>query len=238
MSNYQYHVDIVFCIDCTETMNNVLSIVKSNALRFYSDLQAAMAKYNKPIDKLRVRIVAFRDYLSYAEETKRSNTANYPMLETDFFTLPEEANKFEASVRSLYAMGGGDQEEDALEALAHAIRSDWDFDKANLHRHVIVLWTDAAPHELGFGKNAPVYPKGMAKDFSELTAWWGFHSAPGAMKLQDAKRLLLFAPKTEAWENLAKIWNQTILYPSEAGKGLSEVSYQSILSVLAGSINN
>ena len=47
------------------------------------------------------------------------------MLATDFFTLPEDAEKFAASVRGLEAVGGGDDEEDALEALGFAIRSKW-----------------------------------------------------------------------------------------------------------------
>lgn len=39
-SNYgqDYHVDIVFCIDCTETMDNILNIIKARALSFYADV--------------------------------------------------------------------------------------------------------------------------------------------------------------------------------------------------------
>ena len=44
-SNYKlsYAVDLVFCIDATESMDHIIDTVKSNALNFYGDFQAAMA---------------------------------------------------------------------------------------------------------------------------------------------------------------------------------------------------
>ena len=57
-----YNVDIVFCIDCTESMDNILNIVKDRALSFHADVQATMKSKGKEIDQLRVRVVGFRDY--------------------------------------------------------------------------------------------------------------------------------------------------------------------------------
>jgi hypothetical protein len=39
-SNYRltYNVDMAFCIDCTGSMDNILDIVKKNALNFYQDV--------------------------------------------------------------------------------------------------------------------------------------------------------------------------------------------------------
>ena len=70
------------------------------------------------------------------------------------------------------AFGGGDDPEDGLEALAYAIRSKWNTEGLK-KRQLIVVWSDAPAHELGFGKSAENYPKKMAKDFNELTQWWG-----------------------------------------------------------------
>ncbi len=41
--------------------------------------------------------------------------------------------------------------EDGLEALGYAMKSDWNNDGMK-KRHVIVLWTDANTHPIGYGK--------------------------------------------------------------------------------------
>ena len=62
-SNYKltYNVDLVFCIDCTESMDNILNIVKDRALGLHDDIQKTMQLKGKEIDQLRVRVVGFRD---------------------------------------------------------------------------------------------------------------------------------------------------------------------------------
>lgn len=237
-NNYgqNYHVDIVFCVDCTETMDNILNIIKGRALNFYSDVQKTMINKDKRISQLRVRIVAFRDYIAYDEEIRRGSRGNYPMLVTDFFHLPEDSQKLEVSVKSLYPIGGGDEPEDSLEALAYAIRSDWDRALGVKHRNIIVLWTDADAHTLGYGSRASTYPKGMARDFSALTAWWGNRKAPGFMTDQAVKRLILFAPGIGWWNDISQIWDNTIHHKLEAGGHLNEVDYNTILGCIANSI--
>ena len=230
-----YGVDIVFCIDCTESMDNVLDIVKSRALSFYADVQNVMAQKNKQIDRLRVRVVAFRDYLAYEEELRKRTHTNEPMLVTDFFTLPAEAPKLEASVKSLHPAGGGDDPEDGLEALAYSIRSDWALTSFK-NRHIIVLWTDQEPHQLGFGRASSRYPKGMAETLAKLTEWWGDPMMPGYMPEQSAKRLILFAPNSGAWSYISSNWDNVLHLPSRAGDHLRDVDYQTILGSIAQTI--
>lgn len=230
-----YNVDIVFCIDCTESMDNVLNIIKDRALSFHGDLLNRMYKKQKMVDSLRVRVVAFRDYKAFDEERRKGHKGNEPMLVTDFFTLPTDAEKLKLSVQSLQPVGGGDVPEDGLEALAYAIRSDWDTVQDAKHRHIIVLWTDAEPHELGYGKGTYRYPKGMAKSIGELTEWWG-NALNGGYCNQDAKRLVLFAPSSGDWNFISEQWDQVIHYPSKAGDGLGDLDYETILSCISQSI--
>lgn len=230
-----YNVDIVFCIDCTESMDNILNIVKTRALGFYSDVQATMKNKGKEIDQLRVRIVAFRDYLAYDEEVRKKVHTNEPMLVSGFFNLPEEAHKLEVSVNSLHPIGGGDDSEDGLEALAYAIRSEWTT-TGSKDRHIIVLWTDQPPHRIGFGKASGKYPKGMAKDLEELTEWWGDKYDPGYMPEQPAKRLILFAPDEGEWAKISETWDNVVHLPSRAGDHLQDVDYETILSCIAQTI--
>ena len=226
-NNYKitYNVDMVFCIDATGSMGGVIEMVKNNALHFYNDVVNAMAKKNKTIDKLRVRIVAFRDYIADGNEA---------MLTTDFFTLPDQAAEFEGCVRSIEASGGGDDPEDGLEALAYSIRSDWNKEGMK-KRQVIVVWTDAETHELGFGKAAANYPSKMAQTFDELTSWWGDIQNNGYIN-QNAKRLLLFAPNGPYWSTISDTWDNVIHFPSVAGRGLGEFDYNQIIDSISNTI--
>ena len=108
-----YHVDMVFCIDATGSMRHVLDLVKQNAMNLYRDIAAEMEKKHKVIDRMRVRVIAFRDYVADGEDA---------MLSSEFFNLPEEAQVFHDCVDGIQAKGGGDIPEDGLEALAYAIR--------------------------------------------------------------------------------------------------------------------
>ncbi len=226
-SNYRlnYNVDMVFCIDVTGSMDNIISIVKNNALNLYQDVKMCMEEKNKHIDTLRVRIIAFRDY--------RADGAD-AMLTTNFFTLPAEAESLKKCVNCLEAKGGGDDPEDGLEALAYAFRSQWNR-QGDKKRHIVVLWTDDNAHELGYGKRSVYYPNGMAQNFQELTAWWGSETDPGFMD-QESKRLILFAPDMPAWRTISANWDKVLHYASEAGNGLKEAEYRQIISIIAQTI--
>ena len=222
-----YTVDMVFCIDATGSMEDtsgtekrIINMVKENALHFYDDFSKMMDAKSKHVRQLRIRVVAFRDYIADAENA---------MLVTDFFQLPQQAKEFEDCINSISAMGGGDIPEDGLEALAYAIRSDWTREGAK-KRQVIVVWTDAGTHELGFGKESPYYPKGMPENMSQLNDWWEQYMHP------NYKRLLIFAPDEEGWSYISQNWDNVIHFPSVAGNGLAERNYADIMNVLGNSI--
>ena len=134
-----------------------------------------------------------------------------------------------------YADGGGDAPEDGLEALAYAIRSDWNPEGLK-RRNIIVLWTDAPTHEIGFGSKMPNYPKGMPASFSELTEWWGDEQMESPFIKNAAKRLILFAPDQPYWTDIVNSWNNVIHYPSVAGAGLQEMTYREIIDAIYNSI--
>ena len=226
-SNYRlkYNVDIAMCIDATASMGSLLNTVKANALSFYSDLTAAMGEKGKHIDELRVRVIAFRDYIADGEDA---------MLATDFYTLPADSAEFRELVNSIQPDGGGDDPEDGLEALAYAIKSNWT-KAGDKRRHIIIVWSDDATHALGFGAKAPNYPKKMARDFDELTEWWGDPSQSGLMD-NSAKRLLIYAPEKKYWSTISDTWDNVLHFPSEAGKGLQGLEYEEILNAIANSI--
>ena len=135
---------------------------------------------------------------------------------------------------ALVLVGGGDEPEDGLEALAFAMRSKWNTEGTR-RRQVIVVWSDAATHPLGFGAAADNYPSKMAKDFSELTAWWGDKQNQPYMNYS-AKRLVLYTPNQPGWSTIVENWDGVIHYPSEAGAGLKEADYQQILNTIVHTV--
>ncbi len=220
-----YNVDMVFCIDATGSMGGVIDMVKNNALHFYDDVARVMAEKGKTIDNIRVKLIAFRDYIA---------DGNNAMMASEFYNLPAESREFEECVQSIEAFGGGDDPEDGLEALGYAIKSDWN-DKGMKKRQVVVVWTDAPTHPLGYGSSASNYPTKMAKSFSELTQWWGDDEYEGFID-QSAKRLLLFAPDAPYWNTVSDNWDNVIHFPSIAGEGLGEFDYQQIIDAISNTI--
>jgi hypothetical protein len=75
----------------------------------------------------------------------------------------------------------------------------------------------------------------MAKDFNELTQWWGDSQMEPYIK-NAAKRLVLFAPNAPYWQQITATWNNVIHYPSTAGKGLAEYTYKEIVDAICNSI--
>lgn len=221
-----YNVDMVFCIDATGSMGNVIDMVKSNALNFYEDVKTAMERKEKFINQLRVRIIAYRDYRA---------DGDMAMLTTGFFNLPDDNENFRKCVQSIVADGGGDEPEDGLEALAYAIKSPWTTE-GKKRRQVIVVWTDASTHELGFGKGMPNYPNNMPRNLAELSEWWGDMQTSSEFIDRRAKRLVLFAPDKPGWSLISENWDNVIHYPSQAGGGLEEMDYGTILDTIVNTI--
>lgn len=181
-------LDIVFCIDMSANIS-IANDVKNTLCRIRNEyLEEKIAEGNV----LRVRFVLFRDY-RYPNQC--------PMEESRFFTLDDELDEAVAFLDGKYGEGGGDAPENALEALALAMRSDW-WTEAAVRRHVILLFTDAAPHPLGALSDCEGYPQGMPSSFDELHTLWE-EKMP-----KKGSRLLVFAPDVEPWSNMYD-WTNT-----------------------------
>ena len=75
----------------------------------------------------------------------------------------------------------------------------------------------------------------MAKDFDELTEWWGDRQNNGFIN-QNAKRLLLFAPDRKYWSTISDTWDNVIHVPSVAGEGLKEIDYTQVIDSISNTI--
>lgn len=218
-----YAVDIVFCVDVTGSMTPILDQVKANALRFYSDVQSNLTAKGKTIDELRVRIVAFRDIIADGEAA---------LQESPFFELPAEETGFSGFVNGLVAEGGGDAPESGLEAVALAMTSPWTT-RGDRRRQVIVVWTDAPTHPLDASALPPALAGRVPADFSALTDLWEDPQGPLG---SSSKRLILFAPDGPGWSDISGVWENVVHHPSQAGSGLSDVDYGTIIDSIGNSV--
>ena len=218
-----YAVDIVFCIDVTGSMTPIIDAVKANALGFYDDVQANLTEKGKNVAQLRVRVIAFRDFVADGAAA---------LEESPFYTLPAERGGFSEFVNGMIAQGGGDAPESGLEAVALAINSPWT-STGDRRRQVIVVWTDQPAHPLDPSVVPADLSSRVPSDFSALTDAW--EDEQGLMG-SSSKRLILFAPDGPGWSDISAVWENVVHNPSQAGGGLSEVDYGTIIDSIGNSV--
>lgn len=218
-SSLDYNVDLVMCIDATASMSPIIEEVKKNAKQFYKKFAEEMDRAEKSVQQFRIKVIVFRDYGCDSE----------PMVESKFFELDQEQEAFNEFVQNIEAIGGGDEPENSLEALALAMKSDWTEEGA-VQRHIIMLYTDASALELGERKGSPLYPTDIPKSIGELREWW-----EGQYMNRRAQRLLLFAPDSNPWPSCSD-WANTFHIASKAGAGCDDTDIDTCINLLVKSI--
>lgn len=203
----KFKADVVMCIDCTSSMNNIINTIKKNALTFYPDLKQKCISQGKEITSMRIKVIGFRDI---------NDTT--PFEKSSFYDIPAKEDDFKKFVSHLSPFGGDDAPEHGYDALAMAINSDWK--KGNDVHQIIILWTDNASHPLS-GRN------GVPMSLTELTSLWKEKMS------NKGKRLILFAPADNSWTTLEHNWDKTTRHDVSTGGGLSDVDYEEILKTLS-----
>lgn len=234
------NVDVTVVLDVTGSMTDMINSIKANVLNFrelvYERLNEKL-KIKRPdrlLDRMRVRVVAFRDY-NYDWEAA-NQPWHGPMLQSEFCDLDDEVERDQLKqfVDQLEATGGVDAPESALEAIHYAINSDWDRSETSKHRHVIMVFTDAPALALDDERNATNthYPTDadMPKSLSELYAEY-------TEKMGDKfPRLLLFAPEpVDTWKELSQ-WTGASLISVQPDGGLSDMAMETVIAMLTGSL--
>lgn len=242
------NVDVVMAIDLTGSMAKLIDAIKHDVVRFrdwlYDSLNENLQAKGKmrTLNRMRLRVVGYRDY-NY-DWKAALQPWHGPMVTSDFFDLddPFDREALQTFVDKLEATGGEDEPESALEALHYAIHSDWDRDETVVHRHVIILCTDAPAHPLtgddqekrNVGNEHYPADADMPYDLVQLQSEY---SNPAVID-QSAQRLLIFAPKDAyPWSQVAQ-WNGGSICDVELNNGLKKVGMDAILAALSGSIGS
>lgn len=120
------HADIMFVLDCTESMDGEIEAIKDAIIDFTESIESEGVR-------ARVGLVEFRD--RFCQEQQRVLTFN-----GEVFTRDTEA--FRREVAKLEAYGGGDWPESSLDAIVLALGQPF----TPTASKIIVLVTDAPPH--------------------------------------------------------------------------------------------
>ncbi len=224
MSDCDFRMDLVICLDTTGAMGASVDALKRDIGSLHQMLLQRMAHRGAALSGLRVRVIAFKDYRYDAD----------PMIESRFCSLPEEGAALEAFLGGLECGGGGDLPENALEALALAIGSDWEAEGLR-RRQVVLMLSDGAAHPLGECADAPAYPGGLPKTAEELRELWenGAPSSAGTFRPRMA-RLVAFVPPEEPWIGMTEWRGASLCF--ESAPGLSGVSLSSIADAIIGAL--
>lgn len=220
-------VDITLCIDGTGSMRSCINSVKDNACRFYRELKREMNDMRSEFDILRIKVIVFRDFKCDGRNA---------MVESRFFELPADDNEFSAYLDGIRAEGGCDENAAGLEALYKAMTSDY-IATGPKDREVIVLFADTTAIPLGVRGNCPGYPKDMVDADGLLETWMCVQSRPSQLRERN-KRLVMFAPKGSCYEDMLQTYNRSRFIPVEIHRGLDDVSFDSIMSVIAASASS
>ncbi len=225
-STFDRGAEIVYVIDGTGSMQNLLEAAKNNALGMHQRISEALKKKNGVLKMLRIKVIVFRDIYVDAK----------PFIQSpDFFNFPEEAEEFRCFIDSIQAAGGGDEPESGLEALSMAIRSNWRQNIGKM-RHIIIVMSDASAHRLDnpqrFVDPSFAYPDGMPASLDELHLSW--IDPQGRLNMR-AKRLALFTPNAYPWNEIAN-WDMTSPIFSQAGAGMTEENYSSVIKFISDSM--
>ena len=191
-----WQVDVVMCIDGSSSMIPFMDELKKNVVSFYQTFMGVMRIGRRYVSQLRIKVIVFRDY----------GCDDEPMVESKFFTLPDEDDAFRSFVISIEAKGGGNGAENALEAIALALKSDWTAERSRL-RHAIFVFSNSQALPLEERKDSPSYPEGMPEDFDQLWAWWhGTDNVFNGSFIPKRGQLITFAPKGQYWDEFV-CWN-------------------------------
>ncbi len=221
-----YNLDLVICIDSTGSMQPIIKELQNNALAIYQLVLEGMEEYDQVVEQLRVKIISFRDFRCDDEA----------LTESPFYTLPDQNDELKAFLNDVVAQGGGDAPENALEALALALKSDWTTTTGGTkRRHAIVMLSDAPAIPLGECASCSHYPTDMPENIEQLHRWWdGSDQMFNGTFSPRVGRLVAFVPETEPWIEL-QAWNRYLPVFSAGGTGLPDIDIRSIIDLVVAS---
>lgn len=128
-----YDIDLCMCIDVSNSLDWLVKLMRRQLVSLGFDLANEMAEAQKPVDRLRVRVITF-------------GPRHLPIEATPMIELPAGAAALYERAMTLQLRGGDRPSSRGFHALEAAIASDWSPPTLRRRsRHVIGIWTDRPP---------------------------------------------------------------------------------------------
>lgn len=188
------YLDIVFCIDCSESMEDFIRKFQKESKTLYKNILELSEAISRDLKVCRIKIITFKD-LDYKDDC--------PVMDSGFFELPNDQILMEDYISSINPLYGCCNYNYGLQALSLAIKSDWqkhvyDANVKKEYRHLIIMATDSGFYTLdnlhitkANGNLKAEYPKSL----EELWHWCDETSA----FMPRGTKLCLFAPDISPW---------------------------------------
>ena len=220
-------VDIVFCIDATNSMGPCIDNVRKHSKQFYSDfVEKLKTEYDSDVTNLRVQVVTFRDLECDVDAIQKS----------EFFELPADTYRFSSYLDRITPRGGGDFKESGIEGLYTAMTTDW-VAKSDSDRQVIILFTDADAIDFDEKRERDGYPNMV--DETKFISTWKCTLGNANVLSPRAERLVMFAPPNSVYfKKLNKIMQRTQFCPVAPQKGMADLDFDTIMKLLCASVSS
>ena len=210
-----YNADFVFTVDATASMERFIYALREYMPSFEATVRKFFEDNEKDFGSVRVRFVIFRD-IAYDPD---------PLIESDFFNLPEDTEEMMAFLEHVECEGGGDKPESALEALALAINSEWR--EARGTRQTVVVFTDADAHPIGKHAWHVRYPEGMPESNDGLRELWEKGGENGCLRRRG--RLVAICPASSDLFTEICEWDRSFVIDEDP----SEMSCETVAKYLS-----
>ena len=239
--NIEWRVDIVLCVDGTASMRSMIEQVKETAksldMMFLDVMQKKVPPMAVKEDGLRFKVIVFR------RTTK-------PLEESDFFSMEDPAQReaFYRFVDGINIEDDGDTPANALEAIATAVKSQWQSEGGRYRRQMIFVFTGTSTYDLSnyARRDMPFYSDGMPRNAEELESIWNDGSQEFAPNYSPRRgRMVIFAPMRTGfknddpdsriieWERLS-FWDRVWLVPVKENGRCEDFGFYAAMDVLVG----
>ena len=211
-TKFSRDIDFVFCIDMTGSTFHFGRRFAEKLDSICDCAKSTLDECGSEISSFRIRLILFYDY-----ETEGENA----ILESRFFSIPEEISLAKDFIFNAPCGGGGDLSENGLEALYYAMLSD--FVTTPKCRQFIFLFTDSDALPLKARQGFPGYPTDMVDENRFFETWIGARGDINLSLKNRNKRMILFAPAETKYEELSANFERCCFVPIEPSNSLNDI---------------
>lgn len=244
MSDFDYILDITFCIDISINMEGVIDNVKKHIGELPRFIQDQSILVRGTIPNMRVKIMTFGNFdegipISHSRwfcikgYDSMHNSRNNKLLVSSMSSLSDyESIEFKRYVNNIHliknnAINGSN----GLEVLSQAIKTDWMSNVKRGKRLIIIYTLNKASKLEDSNRSINIYPNENPFTLNELTDIWLSPSIHTEGLNNASKCLIVFAPQYYPWPEIYETWDR-VLYNPSAYDSLDELLYQDIFDFI------